>query len=647
MGLLSLAKTVPSSIGTLVTTLGNVFTPHYTILYAKNDIDGLVSEVKLTSKIVSIIMTVPIAGFIALGKEFYTLWQPTKTADEILMIQILSVITCLMFIFACHTQCLMMLYTVCNKLKVPVFVNLGIGVVSTATVLLVLRFGNLGDSGVYVIAGVSSLLMSLRAILFMPMYSAKILGRKLTTFYPPILRGWLCFAVVFGAFFAAERLITIDSWVKLLIACLVLGVLGYALSVPLMLSRKEMKAVINKVKNKVKKKKAPSPAQPSAPSEDDGRVYGGRSCCGCSACADSCPKGAITMRPDEFGFVYPEIDEQLCVHCGKCRRACTFNRREEVAATETTRVYAVRSSDPVKLSQSSSGVIIPEIAGEIIARGGAVVAAAFDGDFRNVHMTAETAESLARFKGSRYIQSRTEGVYRDVMALLKSGREVLFIGTGCQTAALKNYVGAESSSLITVDILCRGVPSQKLFDDYRKALEARFGARLVEYSFRAKRIEGQTQDIYAAFENGESYSVRGDRDPYKLIYAETLSLRPSCYSCPYARAERVGDITVGDFWGLEKTMPDFASPCGTSLVIVSTEKGQALFDSVEPRLDCVRSDLASAMQPSLSAPASEPSNAAAFRRDYAEKGWSYVAAAYTKPSLMKKVKRKIKAIIHK
>ena len=380
MGLLSLAKTVPSSIGTLVTTLGNVFTPHYTILYAKNDIDGLVSEVKLTSKIVSIIMTVPIAGFIALGKEFYTLWQPTKTADEILMIQILSVITCLMFIFACHTQCLMMLYTVCNKLKVPVFVNLGIGVVSTATVLLVLRFGNLGDSGVYVIAGVSSLLMSLRAILFMPMYSAKILGRKLTTFYPPILRGWLCFAVVFGAFFAAERLITIDSWVKLLIACLVLGVLGYALSVPLMLSRKEMKAVINKVKNKVKKKKAPSPAQPSAPSEDDGRVYGGRSCCGCSACADSCPKGAITMRPDEFGFVYPEIDEQLCVHCGKCRRACTFNRREEVAATETARVYAVRSSDPVKLSQSSSGVIIPEIAGEIIARGGAVVAAAFDGD---------------------------------------------------------------------------------------------------------------------------------------------------------------------------------------------------------------------------------------------------------------------------
>ena len=253
MGILSIAKTVPVCIGNLITTLGNVFTPHYTILYAKKNINGLVSEVKFTSKLVSLIMTVPLAGFMALGRQFYTLWQPTKGPDEIIMIQILSVLTCLMFIFSCHTQCLMMLYTVCNKLKMPVFVNLGIGIVSTVSVILVLNFGNLGNNGVYVIAGVSSLLMSIRAITFMPVYSAYILKRKWTTFYGPIVRGWLCFAVVFAAFILSAMLININSWVKLIAVCAVVGGLCYVISIPVLFSRSEFKRLSAKLVKKFKK----------------------------------------------------------------------------------------------------------------------------------------------------------------------------------------------------------------------------------------------------------------------------------------------------------------------------------------------------------------------------------------------------------
>lgn len=247
MGILSISKTVPTCIGSLISMLANVFTPHYTIMYAKNDIDGLIKEVKTTSKIVSFIMTVPLAGFIVFGNQFYTLWQPTKTPDEIVMIQILSVLACAMYLFSCHTQCLMMLYTVCNKLKLPVFVNLGIGIGSTLTVLLVLKFGNLGDNGVYAVAGVSSLLMSIRALTFMPIYSAKILGRKWNTFYDTIIKGCCAFAVIAIFFVIVSKFIAINSWLSLIAVCVGFGIIGYVICIPMFFSRSEIKKYAKKI----------------------------------------------------------------------------------------------------------------------------------------------------------------------------------------------------------------------------------------------------------------------------------------------------------------------------------------------------------------------------------------------------------------
>lgn len=252
MGLYSIAKTVPTCLSNLINMLGNVFTPHYTIMYAKGDIDGLVQEVKFTSKIISTIMTVPLAGFIIFGNQFYTLWQPTKTADEILMIQILSVLTCLMYLFTCHTQCLMMLYTVCNKLVLPVFVNFGIGLSSVGIVLLVLNFGTLGNNGVYVIAAVSSVLMSIRALTFMPIYSAKILNRKWNTFYDTIIRGCICFAIIAVMFYIVSMFITINSWFSLIAVCIGFGLIGYALCIPLMFKRSEIKKLTGKFMKKIK-----------------------------------------------------------------------------------------------------------------------------------------------------------------------------------------------------------------------------------------------------------------------------------------------------------------------------------------------------------------------------------------------------------
>lgn len=185
MGLLSIANTVPHCIDNLITTIANIFTPRFTILYAKDNTDLLVEETKFSSKIMSFLMTAPLAGFIAFGNKFYTLWQPTKSPDEITIIQILSVLVCISYLFTCHTRTLSSLFTVCNKLKASVLISLVCGVLTVIIVLLLIHFTPLG---VYAIAGVSSVFIGLKAIVFVPLYAAHILKIKLTTYYRSIFR---------------------------------------------------------------------------------------------------------------------------------------------------------------------------------------------------------------------------------------------------------------------------------------------------------------------------------------------------------------------------------------------------------------------------------------------------------------------------
>ncbi|MEE0957549.1 MAG: oligosaccharide flippase family protein [Ruminococcus sp.] len=254
MGLMSIAKTVPQSIAILINQISSVFTPHYTILYAKNDMDGLVKEVNFTSKIQSLIMTVPLAGFIVFGHEFYTLWQPSKTPDEITTIQIISVLTVLMYLFTAHTQALTMLNSVFNKLKTPVLVALGVGVFSTIAVLLIVNFTDLSPVyKAFFIAGISSLLMSLRSLIFVPLYSAYLLKQKKTIFYPAILRSWLSFLIIAVIFFVIRSFIPMNSWGKFLIVCVVAGLLGYVISLFTMFNRKELALLKSKITGKLKK----------------------------------------------------------------------------------------------------------------------------------------------------------------------------------------------------------------------------------------------------------------------------------------------------------------------------------------------------------------------------------------------------------
>lgn len=254
MGLLSIAKTIPHCIDNLIQTLANIFTPQFTILYAKKDYKKLVAENQFSTKALSFIMTVPLAGFMAFGNNFYTLWQPTKTAEEIRMIQILSVLACLSYLFTCHSKTLYTLFTVCDKLRASVLISLVNGILNVAIVLFLVNFILPSNLAVYAIAGVSSVLISLKAIIFVPMYAAHILGLKLTTYYPSILRGWLCFGVVVGFFMFVNNFVTINSWVGFIAECLIAGTIGYIVSIPLIFSKAEIKKLSGIVNKKLLKK---------------------------------------------------------------------------------------------------------------------------------------------------------------------------------------------------------------------------------------------------------------------------------------------------------------------------------------------------------------------------------------------------------
>lgn len=251
MGVLSLAKTIPHCLANLISSMAGVFTPHFTILYVKNDRYELAAEVNRSSRIMSFLLTVPIAGFIVFGTQFYTLWQPTKTAEEIGLLQTLSVLNCVVYLFSVHTQCMTMLNSVCNKMKLPVLVSIVTGLVSTAMTVLILRFGNLGENGIYVIAGMSSALISLKSAFFVPLYAAHILKVKWWTFLPSILRGWLAFGALTVVFWVIGSFAAITGWLSFLLVAGAAAVLGYGVSLPILFDRKEIRGLLSSVRAKL------------------------------------------------------------------------------------------------------------------------------------------------------------------------------------------------------------------------------------------------------------------------------------------------------------------------------------------------------------------------------------------------------------
>ncbi|MDY2627561.1 MAG: polysaccharide pyruvyl transferase family protein [Lachnospiraceae bacterium] len=309
-------------------------------------------------------------------------------------------------------------------------------------------------------------------------------------------------------------------------------------------------------------------------------VLPGIECCGCGACYNICPQSAISMQYDAEGFLYPRIDEKLCISCGKCRKACPsvsgqYNNNPEPDC------YVAMADDDIR-KNSSSGGMFTLFAEYVLDRAGAVCGAAYDSEFRVLHMIVNNKKDLEKLKKSKYVQSDTGRVYTEIQKLLKEGRPVLFCGCPCQVAGLRTYLGRDYEKLYTIDLMCHGAPSPGLFKKYLQ--EKHGGRKITHVGFRDKDYYGWSTEMTVKYSDGTVYHGTRSVDPFYRAFLPLLSTRPHCGQCRFSVVPRQGDITLADFWGVEKYDPKYSDGKGTSILIINSPKGDAVLKEVRRRM---------------------------------------------------------------
>lgn len=313
-------------------------------------------------------------------------------------------------------------------------------------------------------------------------------------------------------------------------------------------------------------------------------------CCGCSACVQICPKQCIEMCEDAEGFKYPKINTKVCVECSLCEKVCPVikqDKDERVSNVEFEKrvTFAAISKDEDVRMNSSSGGVFSSLAEYVLEKKGVVFGAAFSEQFRKVeHIAIYDKEDLKLLRGSKYVQSEIGNTYLEAEKFLKADRMVMFTGTPCQIEGLKTYLRKEYEKLICLDIICHGVPSQKVWRKYITEREEMAGERTSQISFRNKRYGWKAYTILFEFLDKTIYMKTFYEDLYMKAFLKDLSLRPICYACPFKKINRVSDITLADFWGIEKIFKDMDDNKGTSLVIIHSKNGIDIWNEISEKI---------------------------------------------------------------
>lgn len=371
-------------------------------------------------------------------------------------------------------------------------------------------------------------------------------------------------------------------------------------------------------------------------------------CCGCTACASICPHDAITMQPDTLGFLYPKVDETRCINCGLCEKVCAFNNSYDKSYNlDKPIAYAARHKNIHEVETSRSGATFIALSDYILERGGVIYGAGYTDHFRVVHKRATTKEERNEFKGSKYVQSDLNTVFRQIKKDLQDGLVVLFSGTPCQTAGLNSFIGKRlRKNLILVDIVCHGVPGPNLWRDYLSFLEKKYGSAICWVNFRDKQEYGWA----AHRESFKFVNGGGQKMSFTFLFYKHIMFRKSCEKCPYTNLERPSDITLADFWGWEKTDPNLNSDDkGISLVLLNTEKGKELFEKIKDRMNTTPVNIENCLQSNLRRPTKADPKRNEFETDYLRKGFKYVYYKYGEDgwrykltNLYKRIKNKIR-----
>ena len=316
-----------------------------------------------------------------------------------------------------------------------------------------------------------------------------------------------------------------------------------------------------------------------------------QNCSSCGACASVCSRSAISMQLDGEGFYRPLIDTDKCVQCGACEKACPWTNAVEnsnISAESPKTVAAFAKNESVRL-ESSSGGIFTVLAEKVIDDGGVVVGVAQLTPTKFGHIVVDNKADLGKLRGSKYVQADAGMIYREVRSLLKSGKKVLFSGTPCQVAALYAVLGKNVySDLTTVDIVCHGTPSVKVFEKYVAEIERKNSAKVLSSRFRDKRVGWRLFSMTSSLNtiSGDCFQVSKTlrEDKFMRVFLQNICLNLSCEDCKYGKLPRVADITLGDYWNIAGVHPEMDDNKGTSVVLLNTNRGKDIFDSVA---DCV------------------------------------------------------------
>ncbi len=301
-----------------------------------------------------------------------------------------------------------------------------------------------------------------------------------------------------------------------------------------------------------------------------------QNCVLCGACRNACPVDAIHFDKAYLDFNYPRIDASRCIRCDRCEKACpVLNGKGQPEAGYPIAFAAMSKNDSVRL-RSSSGGMFYELAAQMLRDGGYICGAVFDAHFHVRHIVSNTENDLFRMMGSKYAQSDMGNCYREVKGKLDAGSKVLFSGCPCQVAGLRTYLGREYENLLLVELICHGIPSDRMLQTYIGMQEKKYGAELKKLEFRNKAKGWHRSSVRMEFENGKTCSESMTLDTYMQGYFKCITLKESCFSCKFRSFASGGDLVIGDFWGAETEIPEIDDNKGTSVVIASTAKGNAL-----------------------------------------------------------------------
>lgn len=368
-----------------------------------------------------------------------------------------------------------------------------------------------------------------------------------------------------------------------------------------------------------------------------------KTCTNCTACISVCPIQCITMEKSHEGFTYPIIDHNVCIKCDKCTKSCHILNDNNL--NEIGNVYAAWSNNSDIRKSSSSGGLFSELAEYTLSMNGTVFASAFDNDLQLSFSEFNNINDITRYKGSKYVQSELRDSFLKIKKRLNNGTNVLFVGTPCQVSGLYSFLGKKYTNLLTIDLICHGVPSQQIFDKY------------ISNCLGSKK--SKHKNFYFRYEKGQGFELKTDRknfstNKYYFIsaYKKNLMHMYSCYSCKYTEPKRIADITLGDFWGLKSLEINEPINRGISLVILNSDEGKKAFENIKSKISFYENNITEAIEGNLnlSKPSNLPEGRDTFYKDFFNLSENAIIKKYklnqTLKDYIRPFKRKIEEITH-